>query len=349
LPSEKLVLDRATPSDVALRASTVGYLAFLAFAWGGNYAWTKLALADSGPWAFNALRYLCASIVLGAILLARGREFSVLPLRGERLPLAVIGLLQIAIMTGASTLALTMIEASRTVLIAYSMPIWGMLLSIAILRERVTARVFAGVVLGFAGLAFLCAPWSMDWTSPAALLGSTLALGGTPRLGARLGALSPAQLAVRFLVADLRPIPRGDSRHGSGRAAVRGPGREVDRDLRRRAGVERARGHHRRLLLLGARARPHVSGAGKSVPFAVAGLRRAFERRRARRAANARPSRQRRAHHRGGGAFEHPPRLRRAHFDRPFTMRGPKFSGGSARVMQSVASSCLTRLSRGSG
>jgi drug/metabolite transporter (DMT)-like permease len=82
LPSEKLVLDRATPSDVALRASTVGYLAFLAFAWGGNYAWTKLALADSGPWAFNALRYLCASIVLGAILLARGREFSVLPLRG---------------------------------------------------------------------------------------------------------------------------------------------------------------------------------------------------------------------------------------------------------------------------
>lgn len=179
LPSEKLVLDRATPSDVALRASTVGYLAFLAFAWGGNYAWTKLALADSGPWAFNALRYLCASIVLGAILLARGREFSVLPLRGERLPLAVIGLLQIAIMTGASTLALTMIEASRTVLIAYSMPIWGMLLSIAILRERVTARVFAGVVLGFAGLAFLCAPWSMDWTSPAALLGSTLALGGT--------------------------------------------------------------------------------------------------------------------------------------------------------------------------
>lgn len=161
MPPEKLVLDRATPSDVALRASTVGYLAFLAFAWGGNYAWTKLALADSGPWAFNALRYLCASIVLGAILLARGREFSVLPLRGERLPLAVIGLLQIAIMTGASTLALTMIEASRTVLIAYSMPIWGMLLSIAILGERVTARVFAGIVLGFAGLAFLCAPWSM--------------------------------------------------------------------------------------------------------------------------------------------------------------------------------------------
>src|SRR5215208_4156389 len=179
LPSEKLVLDRATPSDVALRASTVGYLAFLAFAWGGNYAWTKLALADSGPWAFNALRYLCASIVLGAILLARGRELSVLPLRGERLAMMVIGLLQIAIMTGASTLALTMIEASRTVLIAYSMPIWGMLLSFVILGERVTRPMLGGIVLGFAGLALLCAPWSMDWTSGSALLGSGLALGGT--------------------------------------------------------------------------------------------------------------------------------------------------------------------------
>ena len=161
LPPEKLVLDRATPSDVALRASTMGYLAFLAFAWGGNYAWTKLALADSGHGPSMRCAIFARALSWALSSWPAGREFSVLPLRGERLPLAVIGLLQIAIMTGASTLALTMIEASRTVLIAYSMPIWGMLLSIAILGERVTARVFAGIVLGFAGLAFLCAPWSM--------------------------------------------------------------------------------------------------------------------------------------------------------------------------------------------
>src|SRR5829696_9018853 len=93
LPSEKLVLDRATPSDVALRASTVGYLAFLAFAWGGNYAWTKLALADSGPWAFNALRYLCASIVLGrhplgprAGILGSAASWGAFAARGHRPP-----------------------------------------------------------------------------------------------------------------------------------------------------------------------------------------------------------------------------------------------------------------------
>src|SRR5215217_3317521 len=165
--------------DQPVTLVTFWYLAFVAFAWGGNYTWTKLALGDCGPWLFNALRYGLAAALLGTVLFFRQTGTPALPFPGERLAMMVIGLLQIAIMTGASTLALTMIEASRTVLIAYSMPIWGMLLSIAILRERVTARVFAGVVLGFAGLAFLCAPWSLDWTSPAALLGSTLALGGT--------------------------------------------------------------------------------------------------------------------------------------------------------------------------
>jgi drug/metabolite transporter (DMT)-like permease len=167
------------PRDQPVTAATFAYLAIVVFAWGGNYTWTKLALEDCGPWLFNALRYGAGAVILGAILILQRRGAPILPVAGERLPMAVIGLLQIAVMTGASTLALTMIEASRTVLIAYSMPIWGMLLSFLILGERVTAAMLAGIVLGFAGLAFLCAPWSMDWTSGDALLGSALALFGT--------------------------------------------------------------------------------------------------------------------------------------------------------------------------
>jgi drug/metabolite transporter (DMT)-like permease len=165
--------------DQPVTLVTFWYLAFVAFAWGGNYTWTKLALGDCGPWLFNALRYGLAAALLGAVLFFRRTGTPALPFPGERLAMMVIGLLQIAIMTGASTLALTMIEASRTVLIAYSMPIWGMLLSFVILGERVTRPMLGGIVLGFAGLALLCAPWSMDWTSGSALLGSGLALGGT--------------------------------------------------------------------------------------------------------------------------------------------------------------------------
>jgi drug/metabolite transporter (DMT)-like permease len=72
-----------------------------------------------------------------------------------------------------------MIDASRTVLIAYSMPIWGMLLSIFILGERPSRTMVLGVATGFAGLVLLCAPWAMDWRSQTALFGSLLAFLGT--------------------------------------------------------------------------------------------------------------------------------------------------------------------------
>ena len=159
--------------------ATLAFLSVVVFAWGGNYTWVKLALEDNGPWVFNALRYGCAVVLLGVVLSIRTQSTGILPLRGERLMMSVIGVLQIAVMTGATNIALTMIEASRTVLIAYSMPIWSMLLSRALLSERVTVRMAAGLLLGLTGLALLCAPWAMDWTSRSAVLGSGIALSGT--------------------------------------------------------------------------------------------------------------------------------------------------------------------------
>ena len=158
---------------------TLAYLAVVIFAWGGNYTWSKLALVDNGPWAFNAFRYGAAAALLGLVLTLAARGRAVVPVPGERIGIAVIGVLQVAVTTAATTLALTMIDASRTVLIAYSMPIWGMLLSFVMLGERVSRAMILGIVLGLAGLILLCAPWAMDWTSRSAILGSFLALGGT--------------------------------------------------------------------------------------------------------------------------------------------------------------------------
>ena len=158
--------------------STVGYLLVVIFAWGGNYTWTKLGLENAGPWTFNALRYGLALVILVVVLGIRDPR-SLLPVRGERLGLGLIGFLQIAVMTGATTFAMTMIEASRTVLIAYSMPIWGMALGFFVLGERVSAMMVVGLALGLSGLVLLCAPWAMDWTSQGAVMGSLIALGGT--------------------------------------------------------------------------------------------------------------------------------------------------------------------------
>jgi drug/metabolite transporter (DMT)-like permease len=88
-------------------------------------------------------------------------------------------LLQISVTTSSTNWALTRIDANRTILLAYSMPIWALFFGLVLSRDLVNPRTVIGVVLGFGGLALFCAPWSMDWTSFDALTGSGAALLGS--------------------------------------------------------------------------------------------------------------------------------------------------------------------------
>ena len=169
----------AVPGGARPPVAPVVFLGFVVLVWGGNYPLVKIALADGGAWTFNALRYGLSVMVLGGALALTSGWRRILPERGERRALAVIGMLQVAAMTGGTALAMEMIEASRTVLIAYSMPLWGLILGAAILGERVTPLALAGLVTGMAGLVLLAAPWTMDWSDRGALVGSGLALGAT--------------------------------------------------------------------------------------------------------------------------------------------------------------------------
>lgn len=165
--------------DRRMAAAPALTLAFVVFAWGGNYTWVKLGLEDIGPWGFNAWRYGLAASALGAWLWLRIGAKAVLPLPGERAGIAVTGLLQVVVMTACTTLSLDRVEASRTVLIAYTMPVWSLLFGRAIAGERAAAPTLLAAALGLSGLALLFSPWSMDWGTRDALGGSLLALVGT--------------------------------------------------------------------------------------------------------------------------------------------------------------------------
>lgn len=168
------------------RMAALGYLAVLIFAWGGNYTWMKMALADIGPWTLNFIRYTLSVLLIGIVLALRGRASELVPVRGERLELAIVGFLQVAVITGATAVAMQWIEASRTVLIAYSVPVWTILLSAMILRERPTWAGIAGTLIGFVGLAVLTNPFAMEWGTDI-VPGTIAALIGT--LGWALGSV----------------------------------------------------------------------------------------------------------------------------------------------------------------
>jgi drug/metabolite transporter (DMT)-like permease len=156
----------------------VGLLAVLIFAWGGNYTWIKLALRDIGPWTFNAARFCAAALIIGVFLALRHGPHQLIPPRGERVGLAIIGILQGAILTAMLTLSLVWIESTHTILLMYTNPVWTLLLSVLVLGERMTTISVAGVALGLIGIAFLTNPIAMPWDA-ATVPGVACALAAT--------------------------------------------------------------------------------------------------------------------------------------------------------------------------
>lgn len=150
------------------------FLIALVAIWGGNYTWVKIALHDIGPWTFNAVRYGGAMLLMLGVFGLNGPLSAILPVPEERRPLAFVGFLQAGLTTAFAALALQWIEATRVVLINYSMPIWTLPLSLLLLGERISMRAGIGAALGAAGLVLLTNPFAMIWnetTLPGVLCG----------------------------------------------------------------------------------------------------------------------------------------------------------------------------------
>ena len=129
---------------------------------------------------------------------------SLLPVRGERLPLALIGIVQIAGSQFFSTVGLQYVAAGRTVVLLYTMQLWALPLGWLINRERISLRALCGGAVGFLGLFLFFNPPAMNWRDPQVLLGNCLCLsaGLSWALGAclyRLPQVADAILDANFL------------------------------------------------------------------------------------------------------------------------------------------------------
>jgi len=169
---------KEAPQSAVSPIAALVYFPVLIFAWGGNYTWMKLVVGQAGPWTFNALRLTGSAVLVGCVIAAGKGARSLAPVKGERASLALIGILQIGLLAALILLALRWIEASRTVLIIYTNPIWTSLFALVLLGERITAPRLLGLCLGLAGLLALTNPWTMDWNAMT-WPGIALALAGT--------------------------------------------------------------------------------------------------------------------------------------------------------------------------
>jgi drug/metabolite transporter (DMT)-like permease len=128
-------------------------LAALTLAWGFNWTAMKVALAEVSPWTFRTLCLGLGSAVLFAVLRAGGHRLAV-P-KGQWGRLWVLAFFNITFWNVLVAFGMTMIPSGRAAILAYTMPVWAVPLSILVLGERLTSRKLLGLVLGMAGLALL--------------------------------------------------------------------------------------------------------------------------------------------------------------------------------------------------
>jgi drug/metabolite transporter (DMT)-like permease len=160
----------AAGDDHASRRAGLAALLTVIVCWGLTWPVNKVLLEDLSPAWMMALRSAIATVALCAIALARGRL--VAPPRADMPVVLSITLLH---MVGFGVLAawgLRLVPTGRSVVLAYTTPLWVVPGAWLFLGERLTARRIIGVSVGLIGLITLFNPTAFDWTSRNAILGN---------------------------------------------------------------------------------------------------------------------------------------------------------------------------------
>lgn len=116
----------------------------------------KIGVGTVPPLWFACLRYVVAAACLVVTVTLRGEM--VLPSRSDWRLIAVSGVLQMAVYSALTTLALTHLPPGRSSVLAFSTPLWVVPLSMWWLRERIARRARIGVAAGLVGVLVIASP-----------------------------------------------------------------------------------------------------------------------------------------------------------------------------------------------
>jgi drug/metabolite transporter (DMT)-like permease len=167
----------------ALCCRGVFYLLTVVLAWGLTWPVNKVLLQSLSPLWMMSLRSAIATVALFAIAAILGRLA-----RPPRTDLPVLLSITLLHMVGFGVLAawgLQLVPTGRSVVLAYTTPLWVAPGAALFLGERLTVRRLVGVAVGLLGLSALFNPLAFDWTDRNAIVGNAAIL-----LGALLWAAS---------------------------------------------------------------------------------------------------------------------------------------------------------------
>ncbi len=137
----------------ALPPSIVALVVLLALGWGFNWPVMKIVMTEMAPLHFRVLCLAVGAIGLFAIARANGLPIRVPPGAWPRL--IAITAFNVAAWNVLAVYGVTLMESGRAAILAYTFPVWGVLLGVWFLREPLTGRRLSGVGLGFLAMLLL--------------------------------------------------------------------------------------------------------------------------------------------------------------------------------------------------
>lgn len=150
------MLERLASPRVGRWALAAAPVVFV-FLWSTGWISARAAVIDSDPLTFLAARFALAWAVFALLVMVTGAEW---PSRPRDVVHAIIsGILLHAIYLGGVWWAVGQgVPAGISAVIAATQPIMTAMLAPLLIRERISARQWAGIALGFAGIVIVLAP-----------------------------------------------------------------------------------------------------------------------------------------------------------------------------------------------
>jgi drug/metabolite transporter (DMT)-like permease len=133
--------------------------------WGSTFLAIAVVVRDLPPFLSMAIRHLAAGGLLFAWLLVRRREHESLGFRQWRAAFLFGGALFL-VGHGGLAWAQQEVPSGIAALLVGTIPLWMAILAWILLGERLGMRAFAGLVLGFGGLALLVDPSGEEGAKP---------------------------------------------------------------------------------------------------------------------------------------------------------------------------------------
>lgn len=161
--------------DGASRRAELG-LGLLVVIWAVNFSVIKVGLAEFEPFAFNALRFPLAALLLTTALVARGRLSR--PDRGDVARILWLGVLGHFCYQFFFILGMDRTRAGNAALMMATVPVYTALLSAFAGHERVRPAAWAGMIATLAGVGLVIAggPGEISFSS-ATVVGDLLIMG----------------------------------------------------------------------------------------------------------------------------------------------------------------------------